>query len=413
MSVVSGRPVVRQRGRGVAVAALLLGTLAISTSYGMVLLLPLYVQRLGGDEADFGAVLSAAAVPAVLVIAWLVRSPQLVRPHLLVGAAAVSFAAATVGAAFVRGTWVPLVGVGLLLGTAWAVVYTAAPMVMTELVDDARRATYFGYLTGTQQVGIGVGPTFAGFLVAWTGYPGAFLAAGVLGLVAAVLMVAVGRRLPRHGPAPAGAGSDQPSLRHAMRGIWRGEAVFALLLIVLFACLFTSLTQFQTTFAATKGLDYSIFYLGYTAAVIVARFGLARLASRAHPWLVTAVSVSVLAAAMSVFPVLGPHPVLYGTAAVLVGLGYGLALPTMQAQAVNTTAPQVRPRVLPLAGLLFQAAILGFPLLAGWLAAGAGYLALFVLLVGLTLWQAAVAWWRYAVARTARRGRREVAAEYT
>ena len=46
-----------------AVVLLLLGTLGISTAFGMLLLLPLYVQELGGDEADFGAVLFAAAVP--------------------------------------------------------------------------------------------------------------------------------------------------------------------------------------------------------------------------------------------------------------------------------------------------------------------------------------------------------------
>jgi hypothetical protein len=43
-----------------AVVLLLMGTLGISTAFGMLLLLPLYVQELGGDEADFGVVLSSA-----------------------------------------------------------------------------------------------------------------------------------------------------------------------------------------------------------------------------------------------------------------------------------------------------------------------------------------------------------------
>jgi hypothetical protein len=37
-----------------AVSLLLLGTFGISLSYGMLLLLPLYVRELGGNEADFG-----------------------------------------------------------------------------------------------------------------------------------------------------------------------------------------------------------------------------------------------------------------------------------------------------------------------------------------------------------------------
>jgi hypothetical protein len=51
------------------------------------------------------------------------------------------------------------------MGTAWAVVYAATPMVMSEMVIDESRATYFSYLTGTQQIGIGVGPVIAGVLV--------------------------------------------------------------------------------------------------------------------------------------------------------------------------------------------------------------------------------------------------------
>ena len=48
-------------GRRVGLAAvvlLLFGTLGISTAYGMLLLLPLYVQELGGNEANFCLVLS-------------------------------------------------------------------------------------------------------------------------------------------------------------------------------------------------------------------------------------------------------------------------------------------------------------------------------------------------------------------
>ena len=138
-----------------AVMLLLLGTLGISTAFGMLLLLPLYVQELGGDEADFGVVLSAAAVPAVLCIGLLIRYPEALRPHVVVALAIVTYGIGAVGASLVTGGWTPLVGIGVLLGTAWAVVYAASPMAMSRMVTDEGRTAYFGYLTGTQQVGIG------------------------------------------------------------------------------------------------------------------------------------------------------------------------------------------------------------------------------------------------------------------
>ena len=387
------------------VVLLLLGTLAISTAYGMLLLLPLYVQELGGNEASFGVVLSSAAVPAVLCIGLLIRYPERLRPHALVAIAIAVYALGAAGASLVSGNWTPLIGIGVLLGTAWAVVYTATPMVMSGMVTDQGRATYFGYLTGAQQVGIGSGPVLARFLVETPlGFRGTFFAAGVLCLVAVALTVAVGlltagTRVVR--AAASEAGDVGAPFGEAIGRIVRSEAVFSLVMILLFACLFTSLMQFQTTFASSQDLDYSVFYVTYTVAVIFSRFVLAGIAARFDPRLVIAASVSVMALAVGAFLLVGSSVLLYGTASALVGLGYGLALPSVQAQAVNVSEDAVRPRILPLAGLLFQAAILSFPLLAGWMIAGFGYGTLFAVLVSFAVAQATIGWWRYSASSRA------------
>lgn len=396
-----------------AVVALLVGTLGISTAYGMVLLMPLYVQELGGNEASFGVILSSAMVPAVLCIGLLIRYPEKLRPHVVVAVAVVLYALGAGGATLVSESWTPLVGIGVLLGTAWAVVYTATPMVMSGMVTDAGRATYFGYLTGTQQVGIGAGPVIARLLVETDlGYRGTFAVVGVVCLVAVAFTGAVGL-LTSDARTRRGSGRDSAtgdnevsgvSFGEAVGRILRSEAVFSLVMILLFACLFTSLTQFQTTFASSRNLDYSVFYVAYTVAVIASRFGLAPLVSRFEPRLVIAVSVSVMALSVGAFLVVGSNTLLYGLASAFVGLGYGLALPSVQAQAVNASEETVRPRVLPLAGLLFQAAILGFPLIAGWIIAAFGYPALFAALVAFALAQTSIGWWRYAGARKAESG---------
>jgi MFS family permease len=392
------------------VVLLLLGTLGVSTAFGMLLLLPLYVQELGGNEASFGVILSSATVTAVLCMGLLIRYPEAIRPHVVVALAIVAYAAGVAGAALVTETWTPLVGIGVLMGTAWAVVYTATPMVMSEMVTDEGRATYFGYLTGTQQIGIGAGPVVARVLVeTGLGFRGTFLVASIICLVAAVLTVAVGflASNPRtEDPEARGgvaASRDAASFGEALQRILRSEAVFSLAMILLFACLFTSMTQFQTTFARSQDLDYSIFYVTYTVAVIFSRFVLARMASRFDARLVIASAVSVMALAVAAFLVVGSSTLLYGAASGLLGLGYGLALPNAQAQAVNVSEESVRPRVLPMAGLLFQVAILGFPLVAGWVIAGLGYPALFAVLVLFALVQVIIGWWRYSAARRAAR----------
>src|SRR5688500_17262664 len=86
-------------------ALLLFGTLGISTAFGMLLLLPLYVQELGGNEANFGAVLSAATVTAVVCIGFLIRYPETIRPHAVVAIAIAIYALGAAGAAVVTETW--------------------------------------------------------------------------------------------------------------------------------------------------------------------------------------------------------------------------------------------------------------------------------------------------------------------
>jgi MFS family permease len=132
--------------------------------------------------------------------------------------------------------------------------------------------------------------------------------------------------------------------------------------------------------------------------VIFSRFVLAGIVSRFDSRLVITAAVSVMALAVASFLLVGSNALIYGVASTFLGLAYGLALPSVQAQAVNVSGEAVRPRVLPIAGLLFQAAILGFPLIAGWLIAGSGYGVLFAVLVALALVQVGIGWWRFAAA---------------
>ncbi|KGN31287.1 hypothetical protein N802_04155 [Knoellia sinensis KCTC 19936] len=383
--------------------AVLLSAWGISTSYGMLLLLPLHVQGLGGNEASFGLVLSAAVVPAVLTLLAVSSRPEALRPQWMLTLAIAVFGAGCVLAATVTSGWEPLIGVGLLLGTSWAVVYTVAPMVVNEMVTDSGRVTYFGYLTGTQQLGIGTGPVLAGWLAHTSvGLRGTFLIAGLVCAAAAAATTLAAALTPdRRQTHPS-------SLKHAERsGLWQeGKSIVRspagpwLLVIALFACLFTTMTQFQTTFAAAQDLDFSIFFVAYTVAVIAVRFLVAPRVRRFDQTRVIATAITVMLIAVASFLAVGANPIAYATASAAMGLGYGLALPATQAHAVAVSAEALRPRVLPLAGLVFQTAILSFPLAVGWIVVQFGYWELFTVLVAFAVVQAAIAWRQVATQRS-------------
>lgn len=378
-----------------AVVAVLLSALGISLSYGMLLLLPLYVLDLGGSEASFGFVLSAALIPALLSLIVLSSHPEALRPQWVLMLAIAVFGAGAAAASTVTGGWEPLIVVGLLLGTAWAVVYTVMPMVMNEMVTDSGRVTYFGYLTGTQQLGIGTGPVFATWLVHTSlGFRGTFVIAGLVCAAAAVSAVVAALLTPdsRRATSLDRAGERQPGLLRASGTIVRSPVGPWLLVIALFACLFTTMTQFQTTFANAQGLDYSVFYIAYTIAVIAVRFLVAPWVRRFDQARVIAIAITVMLIAVASFLAVGSNPLAYATASAAMGLGYGLALPATQAHAVAVSPDSIQPRVLPIAGLVFQTAILAFPLAVGWIVVHSGYWLLFTVLIAFAVVQALISW---------------------
>jgi MFS family permease len=397
-------PAARRPGvRPGALGVLLAGSLAISTGYGVLLLLPLRVVEIGGDESDFGLVTAAAAVPAALAIGWLVRHPTRVRPVRLLAGATAAYGAGAVGVSAAHDLGV-LALLGVVLGTAWAVVYTTTPMVVDQIVPAERRVVAFGFATGSQQVGIGAGPVLGQALRAGgLTLPQTLLVGAGLAAAGVVLTVALGARVP----PPAPTSPDQVPLRRALRTLAGSDAARPLVLILLSACLFTTLTFFQTTYAADRGLSSDVFYVSYTVAVIVARFGLSRLLVRRPPALVTAWATTLLCLAVASFLLVGANPYLYAASSAATGIGYGLTLPLVQAQAVALSPDEVRPRALPLAGLIFETAILAFPLLAGLVIAEQGYPALFLVLIAFALTQTAITWTlvRRASVRSGARGR--------
>jgi MFS family permease len=255
--------------------------------------------------------------------------------------------------------------------------------VVSEQVSDAARAAYIGYVTGTVQLGFGLGPVLGGWLHRrGLPYPAVFLIGAALAAGAAILVGLLATRLPRRAAHRPDATAEVPlRLGAALARILRSPAATPLLMILLAACLFTTMNSFQTTFAQSRGLSFDVFYISYTAAVIVVRLVVARaLRDPAADRVVLGSTIGITVAVLA-FLAVGSNVLIYAAASALLGGAYGLALPAAQARAVNLAPAADRPRMLPLAGLLFQIAILAFPLAAGAVIITFGYRVLFALLL--------------------------------
>ncbi|KLL11220.1 MULTISPECIES: MFS transporter [Protofrankia] len=385
----------------------------------MLLLVGPFVKTVGGSEATYGMLCAAAAAPTAGVLLLLLRFPRDVPAHRLLAGSCGLYAGAALLVSAMHSLNVQLVAASIVLGTAWAVAYTAAPMIASDLAVDNNRATLIGYATGTIQVGFGIGPVLGNALRrADFSYQQVFLAGALLAAGAALLVVPLGVQLRRvaaerdeagratatPGPVadaaddrePAGAADVRPDTTPSPAARWphpspaprrrsplRSPSAVPLAMVLLCACVFTTMNSFQTTFADSHGLDFDLFYVTYTVAVITVRLGLSRfLADSASDRVVAATTVGMTVAAVA-FAFVGSNAALYVVASALLGCTYGLGLPAFQARAVNLADAADRVRMLPMAGLLFEVAILVFPVVAGLIVGIAGYQGLSAVLVAI------------------------------
>ena len=368
---------------------LLTAVLAISTAYGLLLLLPLAITTsLGGTETDYGFITAAAAITSVLAIGLLIRHPRRLPPHHVLAATALVYGAAAAAIAFTASLTAWLL-IGIVLGTAWAVAYTSAPMVVSELCDDRTRAKYIGYATGMIQVGFGLGPVIGNALRgAGLSFATIFEVAAGMALFATLVVMPLHRRSPE-----LSVRSEETAgipLGESLRATLRSAALLPIIVILLCSCLFTTMNSFQTTFADTRHLNYDVFYIGYTLSVIFVRFILVRAFKNPASTMILAVSTIGMVVAIMLFLAVGHNAYVYGFSSVLLGMTYGLTLPAVQARAVNLSDPAYRPSMLPLVGLVFETAILVFPLVAGAIAASTNYNVLFAVLLAFAVVIAAI-----------------------
>lgn len=370
----------------VALGLLLISTLGVSTAYGMLLLLPIYITKVGGNESSFGVISAAGAVTSAAAIGFLIRYPLRFPPQHVLAASAVAYGAGAFAMSFVHSVDASMVLLGLLLGTAWALVYTSAPMVISAVVDDSVRGRYIGFVTGMIQVGFGLGPIVGNTLLhAGLTYNAIFRIAALVTVLAALITATLSRRLPELSGARRPRTDVDVSLLAALRAIVRSPAAIPLLSILLGACMFTSMNSFQGTFANHQHMNFDIFYGSYTLAVIFARFILVRYLPDPSSLSVLRVSSVGITASVLTFLLVGSDPVVYGVASAMLGITYGLTLPAAQARAVNLGPAELRARMLPLAGLVFETTVLVFPLVSGYVIHAWGYEAMFALLLFFSL----------------------------
>lgn len=150
--------------------------------------LPVYVNSLGYDQLRTGLLIAAAALAYVLVqplagrLADRLGGVRVIRVGMILSALAILAAPFTTGAL--------LVGVAIIGGIGVGTVWTNSDAMVSQLAAQGRIAASLGAAGSFKELGDMLGPLLIGVLAQTFGLRAAFVACGVVGLLAVALLAA-------------------------------------------------------------------------------------------------------------------------------------------------------------------------------------------------------------------------------
>ncbi|WP_244166614.1 MFS transporter [Burkholderia anthina] len=340
----------------------LLGALLTACGYGATFLLSMHFRSAGGGEIDTGIALVQALVGALLglpLVAWLARWIGTARTTAL---AALMVGAGVVGFALIGRTGSLSAVPGLLVGVGWGGFYLAAPMMLAERTTDHERERWFLRFGSFQMAGVGGGPAVAALAIRnWHWTTGTvFCTVGGLCAMAALMLEYFGRLSPASPPAARPA---RERWVREMAAIARTNAIYPIAIIALGSSVFSGLMTFQMSMATETGVKAGTFFGLYSATVVIIRWLLGALVIRMRVDATTQILLGFMILSVAVTFAVPHNALLHSASAVLLGTGYGLIYPIVQAQAVNSAHTRHRHAVLTWFVAAYFVGVFGFPAL--------------------------------------------------
>jgi len=319
---------------------LVIAQLWFGFAYATFLLLPKLLAadyHAGADQVGFVmaafGVLSLAASPGIgPVIARLGSRGTMRAANLVLAASALGFLAmggANLYAAFLRG----------LQGVAWALAFGGGMALCAQIAPPARLGQALG-IFGAASLGMSaVGPVLAEPLAARFGARAVF----VLAAVAAAIGAYRCGRLPADEHHVANDNGQVRRRDGRWEAVWARMPIYVALATISLAG--SALFSFVAPFALASGVgDVQAFFVAYTLAALVSRFGIARVVDRGGHRPAAAGAGLVYGAAVGAMAVLGPfHLVLVGAA---FGVAHGIIYPSLMALVLTDVGARDRPRLL-------------------------------------------------------------------
>jgi MFS family permease len=334
-----------------------------AAAYGAIYLLTLFTQKMGGDESDVGIFLGIAGITTLLFVGSSGSLAKRFGAH-VVCASGILLLSLGLAILVVNKEVSPLYyAIGVLAGAGWSLFYAAGPMLVLGDVSDLEKGRYVNAISVCIVVGTATLPIISDLILPSINAISLIftLAAFIFGPVSAVLILLAGRLF--NCKPQLVKGGHRHVTKRALFQILRTEARYPLIMVFLGACIFSSMMNFQTSYAAERGFNYAIFYFTYMASVIGCRIAFGSLLVSKNPIAPTPMLLSLMAVGLLTMILNSQSQFIYAVGACFLGVSYGLVYPLIKTYALRNTVKELQHEVVAYFGLFYFAGVYLFPLI--------------------------------------------------
>jgi MFS family permease len=337
------------------VACFFTGLLFWSSMASQLPVLPLYVDSLGGNEAQVGSVMGAFAVGLLLCRAYLgkLADRRGRRIVMQIGLAV----AAIMPLCYAVSNSIPLLMLFRAVhGISIAAFATGYSALTSDLAPPKQRGEIIGYMSLVNPLGLGIGPALGGWIQATWGYQNLFIVAACLAMMGYAVIREIEEdsysRLEGNSRVKLDRGSSLPFWPTLFSPRVRVPA----LILFLIGLIFGNLSAFLPLLIKAQKipLNIGLFYMTAAIAGFIVRLPLARISDRYGRGLFISLGLCFYAASMlTIFAShTAPHFLIAGA---LEGIGAGIAIPAIVTLLSDRTVSAER-------GFVFGLAWAGFDL---------------------------------------------------
>lgn len=301
--------------------------------YFLLPTLPLYLKEtLGATSSQVGLVLAFYTIAALLIRPFVGYAIDSIGRKFIYLLSFIIFSALFVGYIFAISIGLMMV-MRFLHGLTWGSLSTSGSTIAVDFIPASRRGEGISLFGLSMTIAMAIGPLIALIILGKMDYLWVFVIASSISITG--LILALNIRFPEYKP-------NHDNRSFSVKRLIEKNSIPLSLNVLVVTTTYGGILSFSSLYGKEIGVANSgLFFLLLAVGIGVSRFFSGTIFDRVGPFRIVVIGMILLILG---FPVLFlvPNSLGYHAAAVIIGLGFGIIMPTFQAMVNNLVQPDRR-----------------------------------------------------------------------